>query len=539
MAIPTKDLVDLPDDVLAVMFDQILVTIGVWKIMNLRVLCKLFNTIITKTLCLNYMANSKGPVDDALETCLKYTDTKLPGLAHLFIHLEMKYNPHHIIHSPVYCAIQSVKTRSSNIQTIDKQTAFGIQVCHATEERLKWGSNDDRDPGACGRRKLQFRNAAIGEDDEARLDIQTTLSVAIIAGDAFVVRELLENCNADADLDNRYFGRPLRLAASYGRTEIIEVLLECGADLSSVRPYLIHQSKRSTMHLQKFICTFGSPLRIAALNGHLEAVKLLTKPRHNAVLPYPEEEVQEVFRAAARSASIALITILAESFLELLPSDLPSNIREEMLIQTSIFRYLLLGKLCPIGRPFTVPLTRAAYKGRSKVVQLLLENGANRDDYATGLRVRYNNMDTIGFAVSRGHGDVIHVLLNHGVSLARDRGYNAALIDIASFWSQHHIMSLLLKNAADSDTCINRTALSYAIENGDLLSLRLLVEAGYPVETLKDGKPINYNSSPVLLAMKYEWPVSSYTCKTTIPALVYTGQILNNRSHQMFLVYTT
>lgn len=47
------------------------------------------------------------------------------------------------------------------------------------------------------------------------------------------------------------------------------------------------------------------------------------------------------------------------------------------------------------------PIHCAAYKGRSKVVQLLLEDGANRDDYATGIRVRYNNMDAIGFAVSR------------------------------------------------------------------------------------------------------------------------------------------
>ncbi|TGO19809.1 hypothetical protein BTUL_0002g00540 [Botrytis tulipae] len=465
MAVPTKDLVDLPDDVLAVMFDQILVTIGVWKIMNLRVLCRLFNTIITKTLCLNYMADSKGPVDDALETCVKYPDSKLPGIAHLFIHLEMKYNPHHIILSRVYYAIQSVKTLSSNIQTRDKQTAFEIQVCHAIEERLKWGSNDDRDPGACGRRRLQFRNAAIGENDEARLDIQTTLSVAIIAGDAFV-------------------------------------------------------SKRFTMHLQKFICTFGSPLRIAALNGHLEAVKLLTKPRYNAVLPYPEEEIQEIFRAAARSGSIALISIIAESFLESLPSNLPAKIRKEMLIQSIYWgkeemTQLMISSGVDINfqvsatwktLPNWSPIHCAAYKGRSKVVQLLLENGANRDDYATGIRVRYNNMDAIGFAVSKGHEDVVHVLLNHGVSLARDRGYNAALIDIASYWSQHHIMSLLLKNAADSDTCINRTALSYAIENGDLVSLRLLVEAGYPVETLKDGKPINYNSSPVLLAMTYGWP---------------------------------
>ncbi|TGO69263.1 hypothetical protein BOTNAR_0013g00350 [Botryotinia narcissicola] len=152
------------------------------------------------------------------------------------------------------------------------------------------------------------------------------------------------------------------------------------------------------------------------------------------------------------------------------------------------------------------PIHCAAYKGRSKVVQLLLENGANRDDYATGIRVRYNNMDAIGFAVSKGHEDVVHVLLNHGVSLARDRGYNAALIDIASFWSQHHIMSLLLKNVADSDTPIKRTALSNAIENGDLLSLRLLVEAGYPVETTKDVDPINHGSSPVFPAKKWRWP---------------------------------
>ncbi|KAF7887928.1 uncharacterized protein EAF01_011082 [Botrytis porri] len=80
------------------------------------------------------------------------------------------------------------------------------------EERLKCGPSNDRDPDAC--------------DDDARLDTQTTPSVAIIAGDISIVRELLENCSADADLDNRYFGRPLHLAASYGRIKIIEILLD-------------------------------------------------------------------------------------------------------------------------------------------------------------------------------------------------------------------------------------------------------------------------------------------------------------------------
>ncbi|KAF5868197.1 putative ankyrin repeat protein [Botrytis fragariae] len=485
MAVPTKDLVDLLDDVLAVIFDQILVTIGVWKTMNLRVLCRLFNTIVPKTLCLDHMANSEGPVDDALEICLKYPESKLPGIAHLFIHLEMKYNPHHTILSPVYYAIQSVKARINNIQTRDEQTAFEIKVCHAIEERLKWGSNDDRDPGACGRRRSQFRNAVVGEDGEARLDIQTILSVAIIAGDASVVRELLVNCNADADLDNEYFGRPIHLAASYGRTEIIEILLECGADLSSIRPYLIHQSKRFTMHLQKFICTFESPLRIAALNGHLKAVTLLTEPRYNAVLPFPEEEIQEAFRAAARSGSIALISILAESFLGSLPWDLPANIREEMLIQNINFAVSATWETMPNWSPIHC----AAYKGRSKVDQLLLENGANRDSFATAIRVHCNSLDAIGFAVSKDHEDVVHVPLNH-----------------ASFWNQHHIMRLLLKNTADSDRYMDRSALSYPIEVGDPLTLRLLIEAGYPVETIKDVKSINYNSSPVLLAMKCGWP---------------------------------
>ncbi|KAF7893918.1 hypothetical protein EAF00_007432 [Botryotinia globosa] len=496
MAVPTEDRVDLPDDVLAVMFDQILVTIGVWNIMNLRVLCRLFNTIFTKTLCLNYMADPKGPVDDALEICLKYPDSKLPGITHLLIHLEMKYNPHHIILSPVSYAIQSLKTRSSNIQTRDKQTAFEIQVCHAIEER------------ACSRRRLQFRNAAIGEDDEARLDIKTTLSVAIIAGDVFVVRELLENCNADADLDNRYFGRPLHLAASYGRTEIIEILLvwcrfEFSSAISNPSVKEVHNAP-AEVHLH-----FREPFT----NSSMKWPSRSCKTSHQATL-------QRLFRAAARSGSIALISILAESFLESLPSDLPSNIREEMLIQSIYWGkeetiQLMISSGVDINfqvsatwetMPNWSPIHCAAYKGRSKVVQLLLENGANRDDYATGIRVRYNNMDAIRFAVSKGHEDVVHVLLNPSVSLARDRGYNAALIGIASFWSQHHIMRLLLKNAADSDTPIKRTALFNAIENGDLPSLRLLVEAGYPAETTKDVNPVNFGSSPVFLAKKRGWP---------------------------------
>ncbi|KAJ8058909.1 hypothetical protein OCU04_011895 [Sclerotinia nivalis] len=183
-------------------------------------------------------------------------DSKLPGIAPLFIPLEMKYNPDHTVLAPIYQAIHSVRMRSKDRRTEDEQTAFEIEVFRAIEERLKWGPNDDREPNSCDQRRLQFREIATNEDNETRLDIQTTLSVAIVADYATIVRDLLEHRNADADLDNKYLGRPLHLAVSYGRMQIIEILLEFGADLSSIRSYRLNRPKRFSMHLQKFACTF-------------------------------------------------------------------------------------------------------------------------------------------------------------------------------------------------------------------------------------------------------------------------------------------
>ncbi|TGO82851.1 hypothetical protein BPOR_0745g00040 [Botrytis porri] len=68
MAVSAKHLVDLPDDILAIINNRSL------EEHELTSSCELVNTIITKTLCLNYMANSQGPVGEALEIRLKYPD---------------------------------------------------------------------------------------------------------------------------------------------------------------------------------------------------------------------------------------------------------------------------------------------------------------------------------------------------------------------------------------------------------------------------------------------------------------------------------
>lgn len=57
------------------------------------------------------------PVDDTFEMSLKYPNCKIPGMPHLFVHLETKHDPHHTTLSHIYQAIYCVTTHRKGIQT--------------------------------------------------------------------------------------------------------------------------------------------------------------------------------------------------------------------------------------------------------------------------------------------------------------------------------------------------------------------------------------------------------------------------------------
>ncbi|CAJ2508181.1 Uu.00g093670.m01.CDS01 [Anthostomella pinea] len=112
---------------------------------------------------------------------------------------------------------------------------------------------------------------------------QNYLSGAIVLGDLFGVGGFLGNSTAlvtDVNGESPLFGRPLQIAAAWGRLKIVRYLLDRGAD-----PQMCSKDTRDIewepdmnlsiprRHVYHAVC--GSALRAAVLGGHTDIVRLL------------------------------------------------------------------------------------------------------------------------------------------------------------------------------------------------------------------------------------------------------------------------
>ncbi|KAF7880853.1 uncharacterized protein EAF02_006744 [Botrytis sinoallii] len=414
----------------------------------------------------------------------------------------------------------------------EKQSELELAVCEAVEERLIWAPSSCRNTN--GRRQLSFLASRltrtynpipIVDNDipvdtinaERIPDMQNRLCIAIIANEIAYVRVLLESHYADANFRNKYFGRPLHLASRYGRVDIIQVLLHHGADSSAIQPYY---SPHWTGGLggEKFFCSSGSALRVAAMNSHFETMRLLVQPRYNAVLPLSHEEIQVVLRVAARTGSVRIILFLMDMFYGSQAER--KHAEEEVILQAASWGRENLLKVmlergvdvnCIAGpnhtMPYWSPIHCAAYKGYAKIVLLLLSNGAELNS-VIGRRSRTNlgiGFYAMSFAVARAHNEVIHVLIDYGGIVLKERirpdpSSNTTLLNIAAQWSQHHTMRLLLKEGGDVTEIGEQALHEYAVKRGDLLMTRLLIDAG-----VSPCDNPNKSHQPVLIAKCHGW----------------------------------
>jgi len=114
-----------------------------------------------------------------------------------------------------------------------------------------------------------------------------------------LVRLLLEN-SFEEDLQKRegLSRRPLSLAARAGRTEIMDILINAGADLQSVDPF------------------HGTPLIVASASGKLDAVKLLVRRGAQISVHFPCCFSNAVDAAHATGRENILRWLLVERYID-------------------------------------------------------------------------------------------------------------------------------------------------------------------------------------------------------------------------------
>lgn len=223
----------------------------------------------------------------------------------------------------------------------------------------------------------------------------------------------------------------LSLACRQGKQDIVELLLESGANVN-------HRNKAG-----------NTPLLEACSQGHVSIARLLLD-RH-ANIDTPTETTHD-------SALTWACTLGNEEIVELL---LHRNARVEHRTKdgcTALMFAALAGHervaklLLDHGAEINVesdsnkdsPLTFACWKGHQKVVKLFLERNADIEHRTK------EGFSPLMFAALGGHTEVAELLLKHGAQVNTPSGSNNDIPLTSACWKgHHHVVYLLLQYSSN------------------------------------------------------------------------------------------
>ena len=276
---------------------------------------------------------------------------------------------------------------------------------------------------------------------------ETPLILAIANGHLEVVEELLKNGAITNDYTINKI-TPLLLASGNGDDKMVKMLLEHGAnpnlkvklgDIFDKSAYRVMNEEAKKIDFREKFKHF--PLHSAAKENYVKVVKqLLTYGAKTEVYDYKNET--PLYMAAKNGHH--------EVVIELIKHGAEVNGIVNTICDLSLLNRL--SKYHPISQRYfqncqRVPLNIAVLEGHLKVVQELLQNGANISI------ANHNRQTALHLACEKGYFEIVEVLLNHGAD-----------INVQDFEGKTPIHSLLI-----SECCQMKIAkiLRYLIENGN------------------------------------------------------------------------
>jgi ankyrin repeat protein len=294
---------------------------------------------------------------------------------------------------------------------------------------------------------------------------QTPLSMAAERGDEAIVRLLLDKRRVSVDSLNIDGCTPLWYAARKGRIAVVRRLLGGGADIN----------------LGQY--PMKSPIAAAAEAGHYEVVQLLLEKGANPDGDVSTGRCNCVAETLHMTSGWNKLTHM-ESCHERTPLSYMSEKGHESVVR------LFLEKGAGVDSTFTkptqqygegmgrTPLSFAAEKGHENFVQLLIMKGANINSKSdnTGL---YGGRTPLSFAAENGHEVVVRLLLeSEKVDPDSEDCEERTPLSYAAEKGHEGVIRLLLeRDEVDPDSVDRRgrTPLYYAVKNGNKAVVWLLL----------------------------------------------------------------
>lgn len=284
---------------------------------------------------------------------------------------------------------------------------------------------------------------------------KTPLHLAAQGGHAEVVKVLLELKASLTTLD-KYDRAPLYTASAYGHAPIVKLLIDAGAEVNAV--------DADTTNAMEFPCWFGyykavdvlteagcgmstdkqgdwSPLTIVSVNGYVKSAQFLLKKKANTEIEGPGRGTP--LRYAARKGHVELCRLLLEHGAD-------AN---------------ALGGEAPI-------LSESASNGNLEVVKLLIENGAAVD--AVGSK----GWTALQKASVSGHVSVVTYLLDNGAYINHTNEYEETPILLAAKSNFAELVQLLISRGADLHCATTDGWTPIHLSYDDVETTRVLMENG-------------------------------------------------------------
>jgi ankyrin repeat protein len=268
----------------------------------------------------------------------------------------------------------------------------------------------------------------------------------------------------------------LHLAANYGKTYAVQMLLEKGASINAV----------TTDH--------ETPLHLASRFGDLETVKLLIEK--GAFVNTPATDNVTPLHLASIREDLKTVALLIEkgAYVNALKTNDESSLHLASGFGNLETVELLIEKGASVNAFTTdkkTPLHLASIRGDLKIVALLIDKAASVNALTT------DNKTPLHLASERGDLKTVSLLIEKGASVNAVTTDNQTPLHLASKREDLKTVALLIEKGASVNalTTDNKTPLHLASERGDLKTVSLLIEKGASVNAVTTD-----NETPLHLA---------------------------------------